>query len=218
MAVDADPGTTFPTPATARPSPGEPTAAATAVVLALVAVPAATYAAAVDERSGALLAETGAAGSGAALTTLLTWAQRATALRGPDGLDDLVVTTDRAFHVLRRTAVSGVPVWTYLRVDRQGGNLALARRAVRTAGAARPGPPAPRPTGVPSGGTPSDRIGTALPKRPPAALPAPGGARSPLAPRAAATAVRPVLPDPASGWSADTATLRRLLAGLRRLA
>jgi hypothetical protein len=116
--------------------------------------------------------------------------------------------------------VSGVPVWTYLRVDRQGGNLALARRAVRTAGApARPGPPALRPAATPSGATPAGRTGTALPRRPPAALPAPRGAHPRPAPRvAAATTVRPVLPAPASGWSADTATLHRLLAGLRRLA
>jgi hypothetical protein len=148
MAVDADPGTTLPAPATALPVPLDLPGAASAAVRELVAVPGATYAAAVDDRSGALLAESGAVGSGAALAALLAWARRAAALPGPDGLDDLVVTTDRAFHVIRLGTVAGVPVWAYLRVDRKRGNLALARRAGPSPpDPARPPPgPAPGPT------------------------------------------------------------------------
>jgi len=224
MAVDADPGTTLSAPATALPVPLDLPGAASAAVRELVAVPGATYAAAVDDRSGALLAESGAVGSGAALAALLAWARRAAALPGPDGLDDLVVTTDRAFHVIRLGTVAGVPVWAYLRVDRKRGNLALARRA--GAVAARPRPPASRPGARSDGTRPAlpRRPATALPKRPPTALPAPRGAAAPrpLSVRPAATevetAVRAALPAPASGWSADPATLHRLLAGLRQLA
>jgi hypothetical protein len=224
MAVDADPGTTFPAPATALPTPLDLSAAASAAVRELAAVPGATYAAAVDERSGGLLAESGAVGSGAALTAMLTWARRTAALPGPDGLDDLVVTTDRAFHVIRLASVSGVPVWAYLRVDRKRGNLALARRA--GAAAARPRPSASRPAARSGGTRPAlpRRPSTALPKRPPTALPAPCGATATRPPSArpatteVETAVRAALPAPACGWSADTATLHRLLAGLRQLA
>jgi hypothetical protein len=208
MAVDADPGTALGGPASARPG-SSPTAPA--LVRALAAVPGSTHAAVVDERSGALLAESGSAGSDTPLTALLTWARRTTARPGPGDLDDLVVTTDRAFHVLRRRTAGGGPVWTYLRVDRSRGNLALARRAAATA-AAPARPPASRPVGLRSG----------LPKRPPTALPAAPRAvgSHPPPPPIPSTAPAPAaaLPAPTGGWSADTDTLRRLLDGLQRLA
>jgi hypothetical protein len=208
MAVDADPGTALRGPASARPG-SSPTAPA--LVRALAAVPGSTHAAVVDERSGALLAESGSAGSGTPLTALLAWARRTTARPGPGDLDDLVVTTDRAFHVLRRRTAGGGPVWTYLRVDRSRGNLALARRAAATAAApASARPPASRPVGLRSG----------LPKRPPTALPAAPRAVGPhlLPPPIPSTAPAAALPAPTGGWSADTDTLRRLLDGLQRLA
>lgn len=205
MAVDADPGTALGGPVSARPG-SSPTAPA--LVRALTAVPGSTHAAVVDERSGALLAESGPVGSDTPLTALLTWARRTTARPGPGDLDDLVVTTDRAFHVLRRRTADGAPVWTYLRVDRSRGNLALARRAAATAGAPAPvRPPASRPVGLRSG----------LPKRPPTALPAAPRAAGPH-PRRPSTAPAAALPAPTGGWSADPDTLRRLLDGLQRLA
>jgi hypothetical protein len=206
MAVDADPGTALGGPASARPG-SPPTAPA--LVRALAAVPGSTHAAVVDERTGALLAESGPVGSGTPLTALLAWARRTTARPGPGGLDDLVVITDSAFHVLRRRTAGGGPVWTYLRVDRSRGNLALARRAAATAGAPAPArPPAPRPTGLRSG----------LPKRPPTALPAGRRTGGPPLGRPPTPAAADALPAPTGGWSADTNTLRRLLDGLQRLA
>ncbi|MEQ3551265.1 hypothetical protein WIS52_12355 [Pseudonocardia nematodicida] len=66
-------------------------------------------------------------------TTLLGWG------RGQAALEDVVVTTGQAYHLVRTLPRGGDALLAYLRVDRSRGNLALARRALQ----ALPGNPSP---------------------------------------------------------------------------
>lgn len=60
-------------------------------------------------------------------STVVALLREATAF-GSGGLDDVVVTTDRCVHVLRRGSVAGV--FVHLWVDRDGADTARARRAL----------------------------------------------------------------------------------------
>ncbi|WP_133828811.1 hypothetical protein [Actinomycetospora succinea] len=81
---------------------------------------------------------------------VLAWGRRAAAVAGDRdlALDDVIVTTDTAHHLLRAV---GVPAtgWVYLRVRRDDGNLALARR--RLAALTSPQAPAASRPPVPAG-------------------------------------------------------------------
>ncbi|WP_328307429.1 hypothetical protein [Actinomycetospora sp. NBC_00405] len=169
------PSTSVALPATA-PSP------ATAALEALRDLPGLAHASLLDE-GGHVLAEIGTDGCTAG--AVLAWGRRAGGVASDRGLalEDVIVTSDTAHHLLR--AVDGAPSrgsWVYLRVDRERGNLALARRrlaAVASPSAARPAPAVPtlsssthRPPGAP---VPAP-VATALPAAAPAAPSAPPAA------------------------------------------
>lgn len=236
----------------------------------------AEYCCVADASLGKVVEEAGARSDEhekAALAMLGWGSSAATLLSGSaaDELDDLIVTTRRAYHLVRALDPgSGRPLLIYLRVDRRRGNLAAARRGLA---AARPG--APQAT-VPvqrsesvvvrgiggSAAVPSARGGLAVVPEPtaPSALPAPSAPSvssappMPKAPSARTTSsVRPggvvALPrrqpaappaprrpppspvvrsaaesgtaglGPVDGrWHTDTGTLERLLRALRRMA
>ncbi|MDF5757665.1 roadblock/LC7 domain-containing protein [Spongiactinospora sp. TRM90649] len=107
----------------------------------VMAIPGAQNAILVDQTSGMAVAFTGAVGVDAdRLAAALTEALRATT----DGLarscpgeavriDDMLVTTDRGYHLLRPldTVVEG-PLVIHVRLDRERSNLALARHRLRS--------------------------------------------------------------------------------------
>lgn len=153
---------------------------------------------------------------------VLAWARHAgaVAVERELALDDLIVTSDVAYHLLR--ALGGPPArgpWVYLRVHRDGGNLALARRSLARLGG-RASATTTRPASAP-GPTPTPGRATApvpplpSPRRPtaPAALPAgptPPADREPDPPGDSAGVL-------GQRWRTDPETLRRVLAGLLRL-
>ncbi|MFP5021113.1 hypothetical protein [Pseudonocardia phyllosphaerae] len=157
-----------------------------------------------------------AAGPGApdraTVDALVAWA-RAEHGRRP-GFEDAMITTERSHHLLR--ALPGDAVG-YLVLDREQGNLALARRAL--AELAGPGTTV-APAAVPSRAA-----------APPAAcvpLPAPRRPRRPSAAAVAGVAgtaaavpaprVPGAVPAPPGGrWADDLATLARVLTALRRM-
>ncbi|MFC5138783.1 hypothetical protein ACFPK1_11115 [Actinomycetospora rhizophila] len=103
---------------------------------------------------------------------VLAWGRRAAAVAGDRelALDDVIVTTDAAHHLLRAV---GAPVtgWVYLRVHRDGGNLALARR--RLAALTTPHAPAASRPPAPAGPAelPAGPSSTSAPRAPSAAPP-----------------------------------------------
>ena len=143
-------------------------------------LPGLLHACLLDENGGRVLAEVGTDEGTAA--AVLAWGRRAGGVATDRGLtlEDVIVTSDVAHHLLR--AVDGARSrgsWVYLRVDRDRGNLALARR--RLAAVAGPSVPSgaprstPRPLGAP---TP-----TPLPPASPAATSAPPRAMAGTFPR-----------------------------------
>jgi hypothetical protein len=204
-------------------------------------LPGLSHACLLDEADGRVLAALGADEGTAA--AVLAWGRHAGAVATDRGraLDDLIVTTDTAHHLLRAVGGPAQGPWVYLRVRREDGNLALARRqlaAVTTAPArlALPAPPRPpgRPGPVPppAGPAPSARPWARPPAASPAALvptPAPPAAVPALpSPRTAHPTAPPASPPPAGWrttvrdsagvlgqrWRTDPETLRRVLAGL----
>ncbi|MEJ2859654.1 hypothetical protein [Actinomycetospora flava] len=156
---------------------------------------------------------------------VLGWGRRAAGVAGDRdlALDDVIVTTDTAHHLLRAV---GTPItgWIYLRVRRDGGNLALARRrlAALTAPQAPAAGRAPAPAGPPElpagpSSTPSatpplaarstpwpDRVPP--PTRPPAATPTGAGpATVTAATTPGAPAALPAPPGPAPSRPRDEA-------------
>jgi hypothetical protein len=182
------------TEAPATPSPG-------AECLAPVRdLPGLAHACLLDETDGRVLAAIGT--DEGTVAAVLAWGRRARAVATDRGraLDDLIVTTDAAHHLLRAVGGPAPGPWAYVRVRREHGNLALARRqlaAVTTAPALPALPPPARPGTVPfPRRTPSGPSTSARPwASPPAASPAgraPGSASAVPAPPAAV----PVLPAP----------------------
>jgi hypothetical protein len=142
------------------------------------------------DEGGHVLAEIGTDGGTAG--AVLGWGRRAGGVASDRGLalEDVIVTSDAAHHLLR--AVDGAPSrgsWVYLRVDRERGNLALARR--RLAAVASPAPPAARP--VQAAPTPSSAT-----HRPPVA-PVPEPVAAPLPAAAPAAPSGPPVSHPMGG-------------------
>ncbi|MEJ2887422.1 hypothetical protein [Actinomycetospora aeridis] len=148
---------------------------------------------------------------------VLAWGRRAGAVAADRdlALDDVIVTTDRAHHLLR--ALPGADgVWVYLRVHRDGGNLALARRRLTaltaTAGpaahptpAANPGPA--RPAELPAG--PSSTETSRGPSPEPSAAPPPARRSNPWPVRVPSTTRSPAassMPPPTSGPATPVGT------------
>lgn len=96
------------------------------------------YACAADPVSGVVLGEfsrTGDVESDRAVNgAVLGWGRHMTALltSGSAGVEDVMLTTDRSFHILRQVAanVAGGRILVYCRLDRGRANLAVARRAL----------------------------------------------------------------------------------------
>lgn len=161
------PSTSTALPATPAPSP------ATADLEPLRDLPGLVQACLLDE-GGHVLAEIGT--DAGAAPAVLAWGRRAGGVASDRGLalEDVIVTSDAAHHLLR--AVDGASSrgsWAYLRVDRDRGNLALARRrlaAVTTPPTARPTPavsrPAPRSTPWPPDAAAAAPAATPLPAAP----------------------------------------------------
>jgi len=147
----------------------------TAALESLRDLPGLVHACLLDE-AGHVLAEIGTDGRTAG--AVLAWGRRAGGVATDRGLalEDVIVTSDAAHHLLR--AVDGAPApgsWVYLRVDRERGNLALARR--RLAAVAAPSPPASRPTpAVPPPAPRSTPRALSAPPPAPVATPLPAAA------------------------------------------
>lgn len=107
------------------------------MVSGLRALPGFRYACVADPESGAVLGESGTAD--VAAQSVLRWAREAAGVlaEGPDGgLDDLILTSRAAYHLVRPLGREGLLL--YLCVDRSRSNLAVSRRelgAVRLGGA-----------------------------------------------------------------------------------
>ncbi|HWN27921.1 MAG TPA: hypothetical protein VNP37_13220 [Actinomycetospora sp.] len=133
------------------------------------------------------------------VAAVLAWGRRAGAVATERGraLDDLIVTTDAAHHLLRAVGGPAQGPWVYLRVRREDGNLALARRqlaAVTTVAAAAAVTTAPARPALPAPTRPGDRPGTVpFPRR------TPSGPSTSVRPRASPPAASPaaLVPTPA---------------------
>lgn len=206
----------------------------------LLQLAGARYSCVADEATGRVLVELGAADP-AAPVAALEWggaAARYFAAGDVDDLDDLMVTSRRAYHLVRRVAPSSSPpLLVYLCLDRARGNLAAARRElgmVRLQGLlateAAPSSEVSAPTEA-SPAAVEDAASaeeTASEPEPPVVMgPPPPAAMVPLPRRApaqpptrASEPAPPPAPDPVGvqEWATDMGTLRRLLAALRDLA
>lgn len=171
-ATSVAPSTSVALPVPAAPSP------ATSALEPLRDLPGLVHACLLDE-GGHVLAEIGTDGGTAG--AVLAWGRRAGGVASDRGLalEDVIVTSDAADHLLRAVD-SAAPIrgsWVYLRVDRDRGNLALARR--RLAAVAAPSPPAARPTpAVPPTGPRSTPRTPDAPVLPPVATPLPAATPS----------------------------------------
>jgi hypothetical protein len=132
----------------------------------LLQVPGAIYCCVADGAMGKVLASSGVADQDGANVHLavLGWGATAEgylAAAAHDELDDLIVTTRRAYHLVRELHGWSQPLLAYLQLDRRRANLAVARRSLATArprGGAVPQPRQhrempvqPAPVAVPSG-------------------------------------------------------------------
>ncbi|WP_132426149.1 hypothetical protein [Pseudonocardia endophytica] len=82
-----------------------------------------------DDVTGDVLAEHGHPGPDPAAA--VRWGSGLRAALRPDGeLDDVMITTDGTYHLLRLVHTASRTVLVHLSVDRAHGNLALARRAL----------------------------------------------------------------------------------------
>ena len=182
----------------------------------LLALPGARYSCVADPATGRVLGESGS-GVSAVPAALLTWAGGAARFLvevDADDLDDLIVTSRRSYHLVRRvgTSASG-RLLVYLCLDRARGNLAAARRELASArlqerltagtraGAQQALPPAQacppaaergalRPAAAPPGAMPAPATGVPLV----VAAPPEGAARPDPQPRGASrSAVVPAL-------------------------
>ncbi|GLZ44030.1 hypothetical protein Acsp06_02150 [Actinomycetospora sp. NBRC 106375] len=124
------------------------------------------------------------------VAAVLAWGRRAAtvAVDRELVLDDLIVTTDVAHHLLRRLDTPAAPgAWVYLRVRRDQGNLALARRRLAAVGVVRtlalepartPAPdPVPRP---PAPAIPAAAAPVSTPASEPLSAPVSAAAPAPL--------------------------------------
>jgi hypothetical protein len=208
------------TPVDAVPLAASPRAV-TALPESLVALrdlPGARYVLVVDASGERVRGELG--GPPDADLAVLSWARRLADVSRERGraMEDVVLTTESAFHLVRSVPGVGEDVWVALRIDREHGNLALARRALAalvgrsravTTRALPSGPAAPVP-----GAFPAPRVVPAAPDgfrsgsgpatgSLPAAMPS-AGTPMPPAPRRAPDRE---LPRPAARTGADVPAL-----------
>ncbi|MCO1653482.1 hypothetical protein [Pseudonocardia humida] len=162
------------------------------MLLDLMDLPGATYSCVAHRVSGALLGEVGT--SAVPPGVVMEWGGNAAgflAAADGDGLDDLMISSHRFYHVVRLVEVESGELLIYLCLDRGRSNLAVARRELGASwlrnrlAVASVGPP-PRPPA----GPPEERVRRSAP----AALPTPRNGSSPAV---ASLAPRPV--DPGRG-------------------
>src|SRR4051794_15343395 len=148
------------------------------VLLELMDLPGATYSCVADRVSGTLLGEVGA--STVAPGVIMEWGGGAAAFLATtagDGLDDLMITSHRSYHLVRPVAADARQwLMIYLCLDRGRSNPALARRELasprlhRGLSVASVGPPPRAPAEPPD---PGRRRSV------PAAMPSPRNGASP---------------------------------------
>ena len=211
----------------------------------IATIPGARYSCVVDDVTGDVLAEHGRAGHDPAAA--VRWGSGLRAALRPSGeLEDVMITAEGTYHLLRPVSADSRTVLVHLCVDRASGNLALARRALGELRFDLSNHRAPQWIDETSGavarasGTEEQRAGThappALPvrtprrpdpvpdrpvRRPGATLSAVPPPRRPVPPEAPAVddaTVEPSVTVPvARGWSDDLYTMSRLLEALRRM-
>jgi hypothetical protein len=181
----------------------------------LAALPGAEYVLAVDVEGHRVRGEAG--GPPGADLAVLDWARRVAAVSHERRrtLEDLVLTTEHAFHVVRLVPLDpgtqDAAAWVSVRLDRARGNLASARRAL--AGLGAPGAssrPRALPAGSPDSNRPSPPFAPFSPSAPsprfepsPQAEPSPSGPVMPSALSGPATGAFPsAMPGPAGGTPA----------------
>ena len=214
------------------------------VLAELLARTGAQAARVVDGRTGTVVAEVGVQ-AGDDVATLVRLAHEAGPLAASDGgLDDLVVATRTAVHVLRMTDVPGT--FLHIRLDNGRGDVAAARRGMATVvlpSAVRQALVAAPPAGYPA--VPEPLPAEPLPAEPrnPALASLAAGPpvarsgvlaamalaahetrsltkRTPLASVLPPRSAVPPVTTPAvlrQRWAHDDAMLRRVVTGLRRL-
>jgi hypothetical protein len=173
------------------------------VLLELLDLPGATYSCVADRATGVLLDEVGA--SSVAPTAVVELGGSAAGFLSfvaGDGLDDLMLTSHRSYHLVRPVvADSRPPLMIYLCLDRGRSNLAAARRELAAPSlhkrlAAATAGPRPRP---------AELVGQGAPRAVPAALPAPRNTSSPaVSPLAMAPQSRSVHARAAPPQAADS--------------
>ncbi|NMO93034.1 hypothetical protein [Actinomycetospora sp. TBRC 11914] len=146
-------------PAAVDPESASAPEPATGLVEGLAALPGAEYVLAVDAGGDRVRGESG--GPPGPAMAIVDWARRVADIsheRHHD-LEDLVLTTDDAFHLVRLVTTDPAdrgPLWVTVRIDRARGNLAWSRRALAGLGSpvSLPGPralgPAPSAPARPS--------------------------------------------------------------------
>ncbi len=128
----------------------------------LLRVPGANFCCIADGAMGKVLASAGAEADGGPGVPLavLGWGATAAgylAAAANDELDDLIVTSRRAYHLVRQLeGEAGQPLLIYMRLERPRANLAVGRRALATVEVAPK--PVPHPRGsAPDRETPDQR-------------------------------------------------------------
>jgi hypothetical protein len=100
------------------------------VLVDLLRIPGARYCSVVDRESGDVFAELGT--SPITPHVVVEWgvsAAKFLAAHPPDHLDDIMITSGQAYHLVRQVAAQSTrPLLIYLCLDRERANLAAARR------------------------------------------------------------------------------------------
>lgn len=95
----------------------------------MVTIPGARYSCVADDVTGDVLAEHGRPGTDPAAA--VRWGSRLRAALRPAGeLEDVMITAEGTYHLLRLVRTDARTVLVHLSVDRARGNLAMARRAL----------------------------------------------------------------------------------------
>lgn len=105
----------------------------------LLRIPGASYCCIADGARGTVVEDAGATDGAVHLAVLGRGTAAAGYLAGAHDelaeIDELIVTTRRAYHLVRELDGSSEPLLVYLRLDRPRADLAAGRRALAAAGA-----------------------------------------------------------------------------------
>lgn len=212
----------------------------------IASIPGARYSCVADDVTGDVLAEHGRSDPDPAAAVRWGTGLRA-ALRSSGELEDVMITAEGTYHLLRLVHADSRTVLVHLSVDRIHGNLALARRALGEVRFDNATPVAPQrveqaplavvsaPAGLVeqrAGGPAPAALPVRVPRRPEplpgqpvrrsgamlSAVPPPRRPVAPEIPAAGAAPAEQSADVPAArGWSDDLYTMGRLLDALRRM-